>query len=373
MQKREVEIMKCPNEGKIQSYIDKELTESDMKEVELHLFQCEKCTKNYKELSSNNEFTMKKLQDYKSEFNMNYTKTEDLNIEVKNKKGAFKDMKKYKNIAAVACAALVITTCVTVKPIRAAVVNAVSIFRVNDMKTVDISLNDIDKLEKALEQHKTDVNIDKIGKIKCQGGEEKSVTLAEAKKALPFSIYVPTNIPTYNTESIVMNNPSKIDFTLNVENVNQLLKSLGGKKMFPKDLDGKTFTLNMSGTLNINYKDANSNKYINITESKVPELIAPSEANVDEIFNALSELSVLPPEMQNQLKSMKDWKSTLYVPNPGKQLENLNINGNKAIGYFENKNDTMNSNILILKDGILVAINGNTDKNEMLEIAKSLR
>ncbi|MBI6874510.1 anti-sigma factor family protein [Clostridium aciditolerans] len=365
--------MKCPSGGSIQSYIDGELNDVEMKEIEMHLFECEKCKEIYKELNSVNSFAMGKLQDYKKEFDINNIKTGNMNIEVKNKKGAFKDMKRYKKIATAACAALVLTTCVTVEPIRASVINAVSIFRAKDIKSVNISLDDVKKLEKALEDHKTDINIDKIGKVNFQGGEEKTVTMEEAKKTLPFTISVPKNIPEKNTESIVINAPSKIDFTLNVENVNQLLKSLGGKKVFPKDLDGKTFSLNMAGTLNIRYKDAANDKYINITESKVPEIIAPAEANVDEIFNALSELSVLPPEMQKQLKSMKDWKSTLYVPNVGNQLEELNIDGMKAVGSFENNNGNKSSSILILNDGVLVNINGNVDKNEMLEIAKSMR
>lgn len=361
--------MKCPSEGSIQAYIDKELNDIEMKELEMHLFHCEKCKEIYKELNSTNSFSMGKLQDYKKEFDINNIKTGNMNIEIKNKKGAFKDMKKYKNIAVAACAALVITTCVTVKPIRAAVIDMVSIFRAKDIKSVDISLDDINKLEKALEERNADINLDKIGKVKCQGGEEKTITIEEAKKALPFTVLVPKNISEKNTESIIMNTPAKVDFTLNVKNVNELLKSLGGKQVFPNDLDGKTFSLNMAGTLNIRYKDASNNKDISVTETKVPEILAPAGANVDEIFNALSELSVLPPQMQKQLKSMKDWKSTLYVPNVENKVEEMTIDGMKAVGYFENNY----SSVVLLKDDTLICVNGDVNKNEIIEIVKSMR
>lgn len=361
--------MKCPNEGSIQSYIDGELNDIKMKELEMHLFQCEKCKEIYVELNSANSFAMEKLHDYKKEFNIKHIKTENMDIEVSNKKGVFKDMKKYKKVAAAACAAIVLTTCVTVKPIRAAVINGVSIFRAKDIKSVNISLDDVKKLEKALSEHKTDIDIDKIGKVKFQGGEQKEVTIDEAKKELPFTIVVPKSTSDNHIENIIVEKPSKIDFTLNVENVNQALKSLGGKKVFPKELDGKTFSLNMSGMLNIRYKDAANKKAISITESKVPEIIAPPEANVDEIFNALSELSVLPPEMQKQLKSMKDWKSTLYVPSVGNHFEEMNIDGMKAVGCFE-KNY---SSVLVLKDDVLFGVNGNITKNEAIEIVKSMR
>jgi hypothetical protein len=365
--------VKCLSEGNIQAYIDNELSDIEMKELEMHLFQCEKCKEVYMELKSVNSFAVEKLQDYKEEFNISPIKTKNMNIEIKDKKGEFKIMKKYKKIAVAACAVLAITTCVSVKPIRAAVINAASIFRANDIKSVNISLDDVKKLQSELEKRKTDINIDKIGKVKYQGGEQKNVTMNEAKKALPFTILTPENMSSKDTESILMDSPSKMDFTLNVENINQVLKSLGGKKLFPKDLDGKTFSLNTSGKLDINYKDSKTNKKIYITESKVPEIIAPDEANVDEIFNALSDLSVLPYDMQKQLKSMKDWKSTLYVPSVGNKLEEMNINGMKAIGSFETIKEEKYSSILMLKDNVLINISGRVDKNELLEITKSMR
>lgn len=361
--------MKCPSEGKIQGFIDKELNDIEFKDVEKHLYQCEKCKDTYEKLISSDSFIMEKLQNYKNELNIKPTNIENMNIEVKSKKGAKKDMRKYKNIAVAASLALVLTTCVTVKPIRAAVMDAVSIFRVKDIKSVSISLEDIKNLEQALEKGTSDINIDKIGKVDFQGGEHKNITLEEAKKELPFTVLIPKNLPAQNTESISLETPVKIDFALNVENVNEILKSLGGKKVFPKTLDGKTFSLNTAGILNITYKVSTSGKYVSVTQSKVPEITAPADANVDEIFNALSELSVLPPQIQSQLKSMKDWKNTLYVPNVENNLEKLTIDGTKAVGSF--KEDY--SSILILKNDVLVAVSGNVDKNELIEIVKSMR
>lgn len=364
--------MKCLNEGSLQSYIDGELTDIEMKEVETHLFQCEKCKKLYKELNSINSFAMEKLQDYKNEFNINHMKPEDINIEIKIKKGEFKNMKRYKKVAAAACAALVLTTCITVKPIRAAVINAVSIFRAKDIKSVNISLEDVKKLQNELEKRNGDINIDKIGKVKYEGGDSTGVTIDEAKKILPFAIPLPKNLSQNDISNAFVIKPSKTDFTLNVENINGLLKSLGGKQTFPKNLDGKTFSFNLAGTLNIDYKDSKTNKKIYITESKMPEILAPADANIDELFNALSDLSVLPTNMQKQLKSMKDWKSTLYIPNVGDKAEELNIDGLKAIGYFGSSGYKQPS-ILILKDDILISISGNVAKDDLIQIAKSMR
>ncbi|AKA69587.1 anti-sigma factor family protein [Clostridium scatologenes] len=368
--------MRCLSEGIIQAYIDEELNDIEMKEVEMHLFQCKKCKEVYKELKSINNFAMDKLKDYKKNFNITSIKPVNMDSDRKNKKGEFKIMKKYKKITVAACVALAITTCVSVQPIRASVINAVSIFRATDIKSVNISLEDVKKLKSELEKNKSDINIDKIGKVKYQGGEQKNVTIDEAQKTLPFTILYPKNMPSKNIKNISINKPSKCDFTLNIENINELLKSLGGKKLFPKNLDGKTFSLNTGGTLNIFYEDYTNGNHIAVSESKIPELIAPDNASVDEIFNAISDLSILPYDMQKQLKSMKDWKSTLFVPNVENKSEEMTINGMKAIGCFDNNknsNESRHSYILMLKDDILISIDGNADKNELIEIAKSMR
>nr|WP_281064338.1 DUF4367 domain-containing protein [Clostridium muellerianum] len=70
---------------------------------------------------------------------------------------------------------------------------------------------------------------------------------------------------------------------------------------------------------------------------------------------------------------MKDWKSTFYIPNIGNKFEEMNINGTKAIGTFQNDKEEKHSNILMLKDNVLINITGNIDKNELLEITKSMR
>jgi len=66
-----------------------------------YVYQCEKCKDTYEKLISSDSFIMEKLQSYKDELNIKPTNIENMNIEVKSKKGAKKDMRKYKNIPAV--------------------------------------------------------------------------------------------------------------------------------------------------------------------------------------------------------------------------------------------------------------------------------
>lgn len=366
--------MQCPNEGTIQAFIDKELNPSEMKELEIHLFQCNRCKETYRNLSTINSFVFNKIQDYTEYSDNNYIKSQEVYKEkVKVKRGVFEIMKSYKKIISATCAVVVLTTCIAVKPIRAAISNAVSIFRAEDIKGINVSIDDMKKLQEGLQSQNANIDIDKIGNVKHEGGELKTVTIDEAKELVPFKITFPNNLEKKNIENVSITTPSKIDFTMNIDNVNEIMTSLGGKKLFPKNLDGKTFSINFKGTANIDYLDKINNKNIYITQSISPEIIAPSETNVDEIFNAISDLSILPIELQNQLKSIKDWKNILYIPNFNNELEELSVDGIKVFGYFNENEGGAYSNIIYLKDGVITSISANMNKNEIIELVKSMR
>lgn len=364
--------MICPNDGKIQAYIDEELNEVEMIWIQEHISICEKCKERYEKLKSIDSFVFEKFSGYGKTEILRSKQTKIRFVKEKiNKKGEYNFMNRYKKTIIAASLGVVITSCVAVQPIRAAISNAVSIFRASDIKGINVTLEDIQKLEKEIEAKKMDINIDKIGKVKQEGGEQKKVTVEEAKKELPFNLYMPKNMEKRIPQNVNLVGETKIDFTLNVENINSLIKSLGGKKEFPVALNQKNFAVNLPATVSMEYSDEKT--YITITESKVPEITGPSEEEINEVADALSELPILPANIQKQLKGIKDWKNTLYIPNFEGSLEELDINGVKAFGHFENNGEYKNSGILFLKDGVLVGINGNVDRNEIIEIAKSMR
>lgn len=280
--------MRCPNEGSIQAYIDGELNEIEMKEIKSHLLQCERCRKFYEDLKLTDKFVFEKMNNYSKGYRNNESVIKSISVQDNiKKKGEYSFMKKYKKVIVAASLGFVLTSCIAVTPIRAAIGNAVSIFRANDIKSINVTLDDMKKLQKNMESHTANIEIDNIGKVTQEGGEQKTVTMEEAKKEVDFNILVPESIK--NINNVSLEKKTKIDFTLNVENINQLVKSLGSKKLFPKELDGKTFSLTLPTSLNFEYNDASSSKYVRISEGKIPEITGPSEENINEVVSVLSE------------------------------------------------------------------------------------
>lgn len=375
--------MNCPDEGMLQAYIDKELTYDENKYIDIHLLECASCREKLRQITENNTFAMNRIKEYKKSIDS----LTDIEIKpFKPEKETFLDfinrgveliMYKYKPAAAAIISAALIVTCVAVQPVRAAVSNALSIFRVDNVKSVNISLDEIRQIEDEIQNHKSEINMDKLGKVTTTGGQKEFLTLEKSKTITDFKpLFLPEE---YNINlSINSIDPTSINFNLNVDNVNDVLKSLGAKKLLPQSLNGKTFTVNIPRELNLQYI-INGRSY-NIIETKTPEILAPEDVNTDEIYNSLVDLPIIPADLQRQLKSIKDWKSTMYIPFVKSSMEEVNINGNK--GYATDINslnskakssDTHNEAVLWYKDGVFYGIQGPGSKDDLIKLAEAMR
>lgn len=158
-----------------------------------------------------------------------------------------------------------------------------------------------------------------------------------------------------------------------MDNVNQVLKSFGSEKLLPKSIDGSTFKLNMPRFVNLQY-NLNGNK-VDIVQTKAPELVVPDGVNVDDIYNSMIEMPLIPENIQRQLKSIKDWKNTLYVPVMESNMEEVDINGSKGfVHFYSNPEGNMSrSSIVWYDNGVIRTIQGQMTKDEVIKLARSLK
>lgn len=383
--------MRCPLYGELQAFIDGETDDIRSKEIEEHLLGCQKCRDDYNELLEINHFTNKKLEIYNKAIDAD----DVIDITVKKFQDTTKNSKfdlrrvginymiKNKRILASTCAVLILTLCISVQPVRAAISNALSIFRVENVKSIGMTVEDLTKLQREISSHKAQIDLDKLGKINTTGGETVELSPGEINKLTDFKVLLPSMelLKVIKTSSIT---PAHIQFDLNITNTNNLLTSLGAEpgKLLPTNLDGKSFSIDLPRTVNVDY-DLNG-KNINLIETQSPQLQVPAGVDVDEIYNAMIELPILPDNLQKQLRSIKDWKNTIYVPVVKSQMEEVDINGargyvsdNGILGDLKNSqrvNKSSNSSFVIwFKDKVFYEVCGNASKEELINIAKSMR
>lgn len=368
--------MKCPGNDILQAYIDSELEISFRKSVEAHLADCEHCKQSLAVLKENDDFVFHKLKNYRQHFEECNTNASLPHIKRSSTgmdyKGVLNYMTKYKKFIAAACAALLITACIAIEPVNAAIANALSIFRVENVKGITVTLEDLRQIQNQLSSIEGEISLDKMGSIKKQGGQKRTSSQEDVKNLPDMAVIFPSvldnEIPNINVIE-----PASIEFTLNVKNVNDIIKSYGAAKLLPDNVDGKPFTIYFASQVNINYRI--NDKSVLITQTKAPEIMVPEGVNVDDVYNAVVEMPILPENLQTQLKSIKDWKNTLYIPVLESEMTEVAINGAKGYMY-SNKGDsadTSRSRVIWYNNGVIYVVSGNIDSEEILDIAASMK
>ncbi len=378
--------MNCLGENLIQMFIDHETDEPTRQRIEGHLSQCSGCQAQYETLLADNLFCCDVFSDYgaaidqeKEMLQVEERFSEAMPIQLdtyrnqsvkkqmlKPNKGVKNKMKKYQKYLASAAVVGLIVTGMSIEPVRASVSDVVSIFRADQIKTVDISLASLQELEKALSEKKGKVNIENLAQINQEGGTPKNFTSLEAAEAeMGFGIAPLTGLDgRYQLSNISGSTEQSIDFTLKIESVNELMKTLGAEKLFDASLDGKTFTVNIAPSVSASYEDSANNKYLNYSMTKMPQVVAPAGTDVNELVSCIASLGILPRDIQNQLKNMTDMGETLYIPNVNGEVKTFEMNGKKVFGSFS-KNETYKYGYVTwLENGVLYVISGDLDQSE---------
>ena len=367
--------MNCLSENQIQAYLDGEVSASEAAQLAEHMTQCQFCKDAYERLEANNQF----CQLHIGGFLESLETLEKANsiaplIPIRNhlnqNKGAKNNMKTYKKYLLTACALGLIVGGMTMEPVRATVSDMVSIFRAQDIKTVNISLADLKSLEEGISKQETNINIDNLAKVEQKGSEYKTIGATEAQGSVNFPL---SDLPGFKGQTpteVNLTTDGKMDFTLNIGNVNELMKTLGAEKLFDSSLDGKTFSIYTPASVSMQYEiDSAAHKRITYSQTKFPEITAPQGTNVQDLVASIASLGILPSELQNQLKSMTDINNTLYLPNVDGMLDTFEVNGLKMYGHFETGEYAYGS-VMWMENGIVKALNGDFTKADLEKLIK---
>jgi len=381
--------MICPEEGLLQRYIDNEIDFEEKKYIENHLLNCEYCSTVYKELKDADDFTSDLMNRYKQYAEQNYPSARTKAVkskypgygygygiahnEKKERIGEYfmQYLYKYRKIAAGMCIALLAVVCVNVFPVSAAVTNFLSIFRAENISGINLSARDIQEIQEELTSNKSEIDLKKFGKLEKVGGAQQPATISEAENFTDFPVLQPSDATTSNLE-ITNVNPQVMNFTLNVDYVNEALKTFGSTELLPEAIDQKTFALNISRRVSMKYHVKDEDIYI--VQTKTPELIVPEGVDADEIYNSLRNLPIIPEDLQRQLESINDWKNTIYIPVTGTDTKEVDINGSKGYtGSKANEEGKTYSAVVWSNNGIIRTIEGNISGDEIIEIARSMK
>ncbi|MGB9678941.1 MAG: DUF2275 domain-containing protein [Thermoanaerobacteraceae bacterium] len=357
----------CYDEGTLQAYLDNELDEITAIKVEEHLKTCNTCREKLEQLKSINEFTSKTLN--KSNIDLNEawaTLNEKLNKN-NNKGGMFAMFTKYKKSIAAALIVAFIGASAFFPPLKNAEAKILNLLRLNKMQIVTITPEDITQIQN--EFYKRDMkNIDlkEYGDIKVSENQKgysiPPNEIDKLKSDVNYQFKLPTD-KNYEIKNIYVEKVNSLEFILNVNKTNELIKAFGGTHLLPSELDKKPVVLEIGKGISISMEEKNSvngkKVYVNLSLAPIPTVTVPEGVDVDKVIDALTNLPFLPENLKKQIANA-NWKETMPLPLPMMtsdfNIKEVDIRGNKGI-LMTNKGFADYVHLLWAEDGIIYELN----------------
>lgn len=382
--------MVCNDTGRLQAFLDGEVTASERAVIKKHLLECSLCRKTLRQLEENQIFTDTKVSSYLQSLGLAGIDTGEArqrcgnnwirglkNVEAK--KGVFQMLLRYRVIATAAVMVLAVVIAFSFSSVRSMAGELLTVFRVEKVQTISISPADLANMEKAIRSGAGQVDIENFGKFEFTGKQTLTkVSLEEARGAVNFPLRLPGTLPEgYRLQEVLVNSGGTLNLTLNTENTNQVLKSLGSEKFLPDELNGKMFTITIPATVMTRYQRS-GDATISVMQGKSPELAAHG-ADVVAIRDALLALPFLPESLRGQLASVHDWQHTFLVPDIDGTSQEVNVAGAQGVfisppaGATDSSGGSPPSNLIWQNNGVVYAISGNLTLEQVLDMAASMK
>lgn len=223
-------------------------------------------------------------------------------------------MKKKVVLPIVAVVAVVLMLFVT--PVQNLAVDAMSLFRVGEVKTVEIAMSDIEELMGNLEEMQSSYESKELvipegfthGKmVEVISYEYAEPTeLASAEEFTEFEFTLPSEFDD-QTPKIYASNLSSVTFKLNVDEINKMLELFGHPAVFPVSANGVEMTLNIPASATAYYEDTV------LMATQKPVLEAPVEVKED-LKEMIVSSPLLPTNVAAQLAEIPVDSSDVYLP-----------------------------------------------------------
>ncbi len=206
--------------------------------------------------------------------------------------------------------ALMVVLITFVKPVQTLALDALSIFRVNDVKTLQITIADLQEGMQTLSnlkddfigkesEHKSLINV-----VSQPQHEVKKLNKAEEFEA--FKLRLPRELAAQTPEISAMDS-SKMTFTLDVAASNELLKALRSPKQLSSNLQDVEMSMVTSAAAYAKYDN------VLFLATQKSYLEAPQAAK-KELREIMSDLPLIPTNLRQQLAEIKEDNSDIYLP-----------------------------------------------------------
>ncbi len=357
--------MKCPDEGRLLLYLDKQLSHNEVQQTAHHLSICPVCSARLAALQDDYNCTVRNLtglwetcQAAPVAGSAKVWQQIQNHQQIEKREVFAMKIKKY---AIAAALVLALTAVGSMPSVQTAAANLLQIFRVEQVDTLTMTPGDIQKIEQAIYNGAGSIDIEEFGSVQSVGESGQYKLESKDLAGLDF----PVKAPSLTDESAVGYSLQKcpaIEFRPKVEAVNQLLTTLGGPYQLPAALDGQTCKFTMGDALISTYND------YELMQAPVPQIEVPDGVNVKQVARAMVALPIWPENIKTQLEAVGDWEHTLLIPDENPQK--VSIHGTQGV-LLEHERYRV---LIWQEEGMLYTLQSQGNNQvDLVAIAESLR
>ncbi|OUM85954.1 MAG: hypothetical protein BAA01_15315 [Bacillus thermozeamaize] len=272
--------------------------------------------------------------------------------------------------------------------IRSAAADMLNVFRVENLNTVKMSAQELDKISIELETKVGDIDLRDYGKAEVLARSKHAFIsphdnpeqYAAVAKTLPS---LPASIVNGLEQEIHQFTADKIRFALDVENVNRLIRALGGEKVLPPELQGESFLFTFPGGYEIQwYKQVKHEDGSVFQDTRyqlairdLPKVETSAATNISAIQESLASLPFLSYDVKRQLADIQRFTNTMLMPElleAGEEV--VNLAGRQALYRSHGENEQATHQLIWIADGKLIRFTANgLTREEFLKTARSIQ
>jgi hypothetical protein len=273
----------------------------------------------------------------------------------KMKKGKWYNNMKYKKLVT-AAAAVAMVAIIGFTPVSSMASNFLTIFRVEKVKAIAITPEDMSQLEKLMREGAGGADIGNFGKVEVKGSPETAaVTLEEARNAVDFALALPS-LEGYSGPQLKKTSATGVSLTLDVDNVNAVLQALGSSEKLPGELNGREFAVDIPTAITARYTGPQGE--IMFAQSRGPSVKTAPGVDVSDIRQAVLSIPGLPESLKRQLQAVDDWQHTVMIPVRAGDYSDVLVNGSEGV-FINGEAKEGDMGVLVWqKDGVISVLAG---------------
>lgn len=331
----------CPEEGVLQAYLDGELEGEARARVAGHLARCPACRQRARDLEGLAGRVDAALRAY-----LRDTEESERPVRVPRpgsvvsrarplteKRGIGKMIRQHRWFTGAAAAVLALAVFLSWAPGRSLAAQFLSIFRMEKIRVVRITPEDMARLQEIFNGRGGEVDIRNFGRVEvkrpAEGRVKADPSQIEALSGLKLD--PPVTLAGRERVAVSIEQAPAVTFTPDVENLNSYLKKHGGVPL-PAGLAGKSFTLSIPPLVRVDYGQPGEG--FTLLAARDLTIDAPAGVDLVALRQALLSLPSLPDNLRRQLAAIDDWQHTLPVPEiQGMAVREITVNGSQGV-YF---------------------------------------